>query len=133
MNKLLPLLFVLLACFACNEEDTCSINGFWQLKTIETEGVEPAKIDTVFLGFQRGAIFSYTILHERENEPSTSDILFGYIDFPTADCLHLLMDGNYDTGMMLWKDREITFDVLKLSTKQLILKNEKTVYNFEKY
>jgi hypothetical protein len=128
-------LFVLFIFFAaCSDGDKPAINGLWQLKSIEDTGshtVQP--VDTVFYAFQRQSIFSYIRLQENENQPSV--VIYGFIDFPTPDHLHILLDKNYyeTKSYVPWKDTSVIYDIIRLDAKRLTLSQNGTFYYFNKY
>jgi hypothetical protein len=126
---------------ACSDGDRPEINGMWQLKTIQNVNKNSQTVDTIFYSFQRQAIFSYTILMEEEGRPATYSILYGYIDFPEEDQLHILLDKNYNGNAKLlpWNwdvenvTNDVTYDIIKLDSKSLILFNNNKTYHFIKY
>jgi hypothetical protein len=126
---------------ACSDGNKPEINGMWQLKTIQDENQNIRNFDTIFYSFQRQSIFSYTEVHEREGEAATSTIIYGYIDFPENDLLHIQLDkGYYGAARLLpwnWGKEnplyEATHDILKLDSKNLILFYNKKTYSFIKY
>jgi hypothetical protein len=122
------------------------INGMWQLKTIEDAGSHTIQsVDTIFYAFQRQSIFSYTILHEKEDQPASFQVVYGFIDFiPDNDHLRIQIDKNHyinDKGekyyinlnLLLWKSEEITYTIVRLDSKCMILSQGGSIYNFKKY
>jgi hypothetical protein len=139
MKKLFFSSIIALVLFAACSDDTSSINGMWQLKTIQDTNGNIQSIDTVYYGFQHEEIFSYTILHERKDKPATAQIIYGYSDFPAEKQLHLQVDKKGDINvkikfLTLWNNEpEITYDILQLEAKKLTLSHEGAVYHFIKY
>jgi hypothetical protein len=117
---------------ACSDGDNPAINGMWQLKTIESPNHIQA-VDTVFYAFQRQSIFSYTRLQEKENPPHIQ--IYGFIDFPASDRLHIQLDKRYYqfAPYVPWKDTAVIYDIIRLDAKRLILSENDTVYYFNKY
>jgi len=134
--RFLPVFWLLFVCIACTEENTHSINGMWQLKTVQDEsGGAISTVDTIFFAFQRSVIFSYTIIYEEEGEPATTEIIYGYDDFSSGNKLHILIDDNYDwrIPLLFWNSKEVTFDVLEMTTRKLTLRWDGKVYKFDKF
>jgi hypothetical protein len=136
----LLLLAILVFSNACCDGDRPEINGMWQLKTIQDENRNSQIQDTIFYSFQRQSIFSYTQLHEKEGQPSRSTIVYGYIDFPDNNHLHILLDKihkQYDLLPWNWgkefPSNDVTYDLIKLDSKKLILFHDGKTYNFIKY
>lgn len=130
------LLIPLLA--ACVDGNLPNVNGMWQLKTIQDENGNTQKVDTVFFSFQRQAIFSCTILNgDTTIFPDPTAIVYGYIDFPVKDKLHIQLDkmyeGQYYRELLLWEGMQTEFDIVRLSSKELILRQEERRYNFVKF
>ncbi|GHT04089.1 hypothetical protein FACS189423_06250 [Bacteroidia bacterium] len=125
----------LLFLISCLDPDLPHINGMWQLKTIADEGGNVQTVDTAFYSFQRQALFSYTLLNGNMNLPEPTQIVYGYIDFPAENKLHIQIDANqYDLLFLLpWHDQQVTYDILKLNSKELILGQDGTHYNFIKF
>jgi hypothetical protein len=130
--------------YACSDGNRPEINGMWQLKTIQDENQDTQTVDTIFYSFQRQAIFAYTLLREKEGEPATSAIVYGFIDFPDDNHLHIQIDKNYKEDANLLKllpwnwdaenvTNDVTYDIIKLDSKSLILFNKKKTYHFIKY
>lgn len=136
MKQLLFLMFIPFVFFtACSDGDMPAINGMWQLKTIEDSARAVQSVDTVFYAFQRQSIFSYTVLYEHENQPATATQIYGYIDFPDSDHLHIRLDENYynQESFVLWKDTGVVYDIIRLDAKHLTLSQNGTCYYFNKY
>jgi len=136
MKKLLFLLPVIIAFIsACSDGDMPTINGMWQLKTIEDAGHEVRAVDTIFYAFQRQSVFSCTILYEADNKPATSIQIYGFIDFPDSKHLHIQLDKSYywRAPYVLWNDTSVVYDIIRLDSKQLVLSGEGEIYHFNKY
>ena len=131
MKQLLFAIFIPFLFFvACSDGDNPAINGMWQLKTIEDSTRAVQQVDTIFYAFQRQAIFSYTVLYGEE-----ASILYGFIDFPNNDHLHILLDKSYysQASFVLWKDTGTVYDIIRLDAKHLTLSQSGTYYYFNKY
>lgn len=136
MKKILLGIIFLALFTACDDGDMPGIDGMWQLKTIEDTATHQTQpVDTIYFAFQRQAIFSYTVLHEKENKPATATYIYGYIDFPDNDHLHIQLDKSYESrkGDVLWKDTSVTYDIIQLNSKHLILSQNGSVYYFNKF
>jgi hypothetical protein len=113
----------------------------WQLKTIQDENKNVETIDTIYYSFQRQAIFSCTLLHEKENEAATATVIYGYIDFPDNNHLHIQLDKNQKGEKYLlpwnWGEEtpvsELIHDIVKLDSKNMVLSHNGKTYNFIKY
>jgi len=127
------IILILGAVLGCTEENTLSINGFWQLKTIERAGTKQS-VDTAFLGIQSKALFSFS---ELKGDPPDTDRCYGRVEFPTTDSIKLILT-YYDLNKPeifshYWYSDTITLFIAKLTVKQLILKNDNAEYDFKKY
>ncbi|MDR3267119.1 MAG: lipocalin-like domain-containing protein [Tannerella sp.] len=136
MKKLLFLFPIILVFInACSDGDMPDINGMWQLKTIEDANHNVWSIDTVFYAFQRQSVFSYTILHEEEDNSAAALQIYGFIDFPDNDHLHIQLDKAYYEHIyyVFWKNTEITYDIVQLDSKRLVLSQNGEIYHFKKF
>ena len=104
----------------------------WQLKSVSDENGGLQTVDTLYFGFQRQAIFSYTVMNVSGNSAS---VIYGYVDFPENGKLHILLDKRYEKppSTWRWKDTSVTFDIEKINTGELVLKQEGMKYNFIKF
>jgi hypothetical protein len=131
------ILFPLLV--SCLDVNLPNVNGMWQLKTIQDENGQTQKVDTVFFSFQRQAIFCCTILNgDTSNYAYPTLIVYGYIDFPVKDKLHIQLDKMYDEPLLyqevlLWEGIQTEYDIVRLSSKELILRQDEKRYNFVKF
>lgn len=131
MKQLLFAIFISFLFFvACSDGDNPAINGMWQLKTIVDGSDHAVQVDTIFYAFQRQSIFSYTVL-QQEN----ASIIYGFIDFPDNDHLHILLDKSYysQASFVLWKDTGTVYDIIRLDAKHLTLSQNRIYYYFNKY
>ncbi|MCL1937136.1 MAG: lipocalin-like domain-containing protein [Candidatus Azobacteroides sp.] len=139
MKKCLLLGIILIPfLISCLDANLPNVNGMWQLKTIQDENGETQKVDTIFYSFQRQAIFSCTILNgDTSNYSDPTVIVYGYIDFPAKDKLHIQLDKMYENlpyqEMVLWKGMQTEYDIVRLSSKELILRQDEKKYNFVKF
>jgi hypothetical protein len=132
MKNLVGLGIVLLTFFtACNDSSLPDINGMWQLKTIEDANHQTQSVDTIFYSFQRQAIFSYTVVHQDKSDPP----IYGFIDFPDKDHLHILLDtgSEWQKEQVLWKEMNVTYEILLLNSKYMQLSQNGIVYSFNKF
>jgi hypothetical protein len=147
MKKLILAYIVLFTLFAsCADRNLPAVNGMWQLKTVQ-DGNNIQTIDTVFYGFQRQTIFSFTLLKENDNKPATAIYIYGYADYPDDKVIHIIIDENEKNKLSVkenipnlpwnWKKTEMAFEVTyhveKLNSKQMILSSDGKTYNFIKY
>ncbi|MDR0864699.1 MAG: lipocalin-like domain-containing protein [Candidatus Symbiothrix sp.] len=136
-NYLFGGILILAFLTACQDADLPKVNGMWQLKTIQEKDHTTQAVDTVYFSFQRQAIFSYTLLNGDTSKPNSTVIIYGYVDFPAENKMHIQLDKNnlngYHTSRVLWKGEQVTYDILKLNSKELILGQEGTRYHFIKF
>jgi hypothetical protein len=134
-KRLFPGICLFLLLISCLDSDLPSVNGMWQLKSIVDEGGNSQTVDTVYYSFQRQALFSYTLLNGNRNMPDPTEILFGYIDFPAENKLHIQIEEHYKDLLFLlpWHDQQVTYDILKLNSKEMILGQDGVLYNFIKF
>ena len=136
MNKYLLLIgFVILFFTACLDTNLPNVNGMWQLKHIESEDGNIQSVDTIYYSFQRQAVFSYTELYE--GNPSTAQVLYGFVYFPEDKKIHIQMDKGYTEAhcisSLIWRGTNVTYDILKLNSKEMILFSEGKTYKFIKF
>ncbi|MDR0413473.1 MAG: lipocalin-like domain-containing protein [Dysgonamonadaceae bacterium] len=135
----IPLIAVTLILSSCLDFDLPNVNGMWQLKTIQSEDGNIQAVDTIFYSFQRQAIFSYTILHEREQQAAVAEVIYGYVEFPGSGQLHLLLDEKEEERgrlekLLLWEgENKVTYHIVKLNSKRMVLARNNKTYNFIKY
>jgi hypothetical protein len=122
--------------YACLDTSLPNVNGMWQLKTIQSEDGNIQKIDTLYYSFQRQVIFSYTLLFH-ENNNYAAHVLYGYVYFPEEGKMHIQMDRNTNDDdriqLLPWKDYETYYDIVKLTSKEMVLFSEGKTYNFIKF
>jgi hypothetical protein len=127
---------------SCLDFDLPNVNGMWQLKTIQDENETIQTIDTVFYSFQRQAIFSYTILYEKEKKAAPTEVIYGYVEFPNSNQLHILLDEKeiakygktLNEKLWFWEgETNVTYDIVKLDSKKMVLFNGGKTYNFIKH
>jgi len=122
---------------SCLDVNLPNVNGMWQLKTIQDENGETQKVDTVFYCFQRQAIFSCTILKgDTSNYSDPTLIVYGYIDFPVKDKIHIQLDKMYEglyEEILLWKGMQTEYDIIRLNSKEMILGQDDKKYTFIKF
>jgi hypothetical protein len=127
---ILPLLLLV----SCLDPDLPHINGMWQLKSIANANGSIEPVDTVYYSFQRQAIFSYTIT-DGSGDPVNP--FFGYIDFPANDKVHIELDPQFEwvefPPSLQWDGIHVTYNILKINSKELILGKEGVNYNFIKF
>ena len=144
MKKLIYIVAIFALHFlSCSDEIDSQINGFWQLKTIENNGVVN-HVDTVFYGFQRGATFSISVLLP-DNSLVESIYSYGYVSFPSENKMKISMDtARYEDGSFKvirgdflkyseWGDYYITFDVKQLDNKHLIVSKDEKIFSFSRH
>jgi hypothetical protein len=124
---------------SCLDADRPNINGLWQLKAIETAG-QTVPVDTIYYSFQsKQEGFLYTVLHENSGLFDQTETYYGYVDFPSKSQIHILMDADHHweepLAALLWHDTEVTYDILKLSSKEMVLKQKEKEerYQFIKF
>ena len=134
MKKIFLILICFLGLYACSDDVEDQMDGFWQLKTIEKDG-EISQVDTVFYGFQRKALFSYTITSP--TDPNETILSYGYIQYPTENEILITMDPRsvfYDFSTLTgWESTEEKFTIESVNSKNLILKNGNKTYFFKRF
>jgi len=127
---------------SCENFKNYRLDGMWQLKTVEDVDGNINSIDTVFYGFQRECVFSYTSVPSLQFYP-----YYGYIDMPSDNIIHITMDrrwlhgGNLDKFLNYadWGNADengrITFNIMKYDKSNLILSNSgnKKTFTFKKF
>ena len=125
------LLFITLQVFliSCDQLDQYKnyrLDGMWQLKTVQDMNGNTIHVDTVYYSFHREAIFSFTVL---ENPKFALYPVYGYIDMPEGNKVHVLIDknigenDNFEWFLSLsgWSAADIIFDIKKHNQLDLIL------------
>lgn len=145
MKKLICFLLPVLGLLSggCSDEVEHRASGQWQLKTMEKEGVVSV-VDTVFFAFQRGLIFSFTIL----TTPDEANVSYGYLEVPAENEFRVAMDtSRNEYGDFLnikdyllkpygWTDENRyiqTFTVEHLEGQNMRLLSNGVVYQFKKH
>jgi len=127
----------------------------WQLKTVQDVAGNVVDVDTVYYGFQRGVVFSFTVLQD----PNWAFIAYGYVEKLSDDKVHIKIDRKWADNYYDWKDDEnkvlnyvddfsnflsdisgwssanVVFDIKEYNHSKLVLfdaGNEKT-YTFKKF
>ncbi|MDR1122102.1 MAG: hypothetical protein LBM08_14480 [Dysgonamonadaceae bacterium] len=128
-------LFYLSCClpFACSDDIGNRIEGQWQLKTIEENGIV-SPVDTIFYSFMRERVFSCTLLLN----PDESYIWYGYIDALSDQQMQLSLDWNnyYTTTGKVESEggsQQRIFDILHLGGNYLTLFSNDITYSFKKH
>ena len=139
-NKILFSILSALLFVSCDNYKNYRLDGMWQLKTIQDRNGNEVSVDTVYYSFQRETVFSFTVL---EN-PSYANYPFcGYMDMPSDNKVHVLIDsnsaGNDNFKRFLsisgWSSADIIFDIIKNNHANLVLfdsGNRKT-YTLKKF
>lgn len=135
--KICLLLFYCPFFSSCLDSDLPNVDGMWQLKTIQDENGNSRAVDTIFYSFQRQKIFSYTLLTKNAIDQDIARVFYGYVYFPAEDTLHIQLDKSYDRpdihDLLLWKGSEAKYNIIKLSSKELILKQDQETYSLKKF
>jgi hypothetical protein len=126
--------------FSCSDDIDHKINGQWQLKTIDENGVI-SQVDTVFYSFQRGMIFSFTTLVN----PDSTSISYGYISFPAENELLISLDTTRNEDGYLynvvgdfkelsgWDNLYNLFTIESIDNKNMVLSSDGKIYSFKKH
>jgi hypothetical protein len=76
-------------------------------------------------------------LHEKEKKAATADVIYGYVEFPNSNQLHILLDENENWKkdlLWLWeKENNVTYDIVTLDSKKMVLFRNNKTYNFTKH
>jgi hypothetical protein len=128
-------LFYLSCClpFACSDDIGSRIEGQWQLKTIEEDGIV-SPVDTIFYSFMAGRVFSCTLLRN----PDEAGYWYGYIDALSDRQIQLSLDWNgyyAATGKVESEggSQQRVFDILHLNGNYLTLFSDSITYSFKKH
>jgi hypothetical protein len=139
MNKsslLLGALLLPLLLASCLDADTPHIDGLWQLKSIHTADNRTLPIDTLYYSFMlKRNEFSFITLRDQSTEPEQAETRYGYVDFPTKNQIHILMDSSYGWEIRLfpWNNIEVTYNIIKLNSKEMILQDNDETYHLIKF
>ena len=137
MTKHAFLSIILLGFFvSCINSDLPNVDGMWQLKTIEASSGHTQTVDTIYYSFQAQRLFTFTQLNTGPLQFETTYIMYGYVDFPDKDHLHIFLDPAH-VGLfplMPWQMEDITYFIQKLTSKEMILENQgDSIYRFIKF
>ena len=137
IKKILFFFSIVCSFYACVDNDIPNANGMWQLKTIEDKSGNKNSVDTIFYSFQRQVIFSYTLLTKNEIGQDFAEVIYGYADYPDSKTMRIKIDKSYDkpskTELLLWKNSEVIYEIIKLNSKEMILGYEEERYSFIKF
>ena len=118
---------------ACGKENESALEGKWQLKTVETDGLA-RKVDTVWYNFQT-SLFEYQMY-----DPTTDTYRWNY-GFNTLNAdgtleLELIHYGKPLEEFLPytdWTSPKRTFTIEHASSGKLILSDNGKTYSFEKF
>ena len=137
MNKHVLLSTLLLGFFiSCINSDWPDVDGMWQLKTIEDPNGHTQTVDTIYYSFQAQQLFAFTQLNAGQLQFEPTYIMYGYVDFPDKDHLHIFLDPAHVGLFYLlpWHIEDVTYFIRKLTSKEMILENQgDTIYRFIKF
>ena len=131
---LINLLLILIICLfnSCiNEWD--EISGKWQLRSCESkvEGMS-MHVDSVFYNFQKGSFSQLCILKDGD-----WDTFYGNYTLKAGEISVILLPDNQlkenYAEYVGWDDGKIVFDIVTLTSKQLVLQSESLIMRFRKY
>jgi hypothetical protein len=136
MKKILFCLFIMLSgIYACSDDIENQIEGQWQLKTMEENGVI-SKVDTVFYSFMSGRVFSYTILLNQDE----TCLYYGYIDALSDKEILIKIDDEYFLNKSRdfevksdWEEQQRIFEIQSINSKKLVLFYGGKTYSFRKH
>ena len=111
-------LLVLTAC----DKMTTDLEGKWQLKEIEADGVRTANFQT--------SLFMYQLY-----EPATEEykVSYGLSYYDEGEEIRLELNNDALLPRTDWESRNRTFTIEKVSRKELVLKGDGKTYYFDKF
>ena len=131
--KLLIVVLVAFVYYACSNETSHKINGYWQLQHVTYPNGKIEFVDTVFYAFQNQAVFSFTTLI---NADSTS-ISYGYLDLPEENQIYIKMDLNHSDPDFLtlsgWASTNETFVIDFQGNKMEMIDSQERVLQFKRF
>ena len=118
---------------ACSDDIEFPIDGMWQLKAIEENGIT-TPVDTVFYSFMKGTVFSYTIL----KTPDVANVFYGYIDALSEKEILIKVDDKYFFERDFiensdWEEQQQIFGIESINSRKLILSYGEKTYSFNKH
>jgi hypothetical protein len=132
--KKLRLSNIFLICFfvSCTNSHLPDVDGMWQLKTIEDATGHVQTVDTIYYSFQRQRLFTYTQLNAGPMQFDPTLVVYGYVDFPAKDrmVIHIDASGAGYVSVLPWHSESVTYAILKLTSKEMILEDEGDIYRF---
>jgi len=132
--KKLRLLSIFLICFlaSCTNSHLPDVDGMWQLKTIEDAAGHVQTVDSVYYSFQKQRLFTYTQLSGGPMQFDPTLIVYGYVDFPANDrmFIHIDASGAGYVSVLPWHSESVTYTILKLTSKEMVLEDEGDIYRF---
>ena len=131
--KLLTAVLVILTWFACSDEMPYKIEGYWQLKQVSYPNGRVDLVDTVFYGFQKQTVFSFTTL---ENADSAT-ISYGYLDFQGENKIRIQMDMNHSEPDFLtlsgWRSTDEIFSIDIRRNKMEMIDSQERVFSLNRF
>ncbi|MDR0349097.1 MAG: lipocalin-like domain-containing protein [Tannerella sp.] len=124
----------LLAFAGCQQNVNSRLQGKWQLKTVEHEGIVTS-VDTVWYNFQSESLFMYQVFYAQKD---SFMYRYGYATYPEESVLNLELEsyaGPLNTFLPYtdWRDYKRTFSIDKIKGKQLVLRDQDKIYSFKKF
>ncbi|MDR3260554.1 MAG: lipocalin-like domain-containing protein [Tannerella sp.] len=125
---------LLLIATGCRKEVSESLQGKWQLKTIEQAG-SVTGVDTVWYNFQSESLFMYQVYYAGAD---TFSHQYGFKTPTDADAIHLELISYprpVDDFLRLtdWEERTRTFTIEEINGKRLVLHSDDKTYDFIKF
>ena len=129
MKKYCLILLVFIFHLSCDDISTSELDGKWQLKTVEKNGVE-TPVDTVWYNFQSESVFSMQIYIPQQD---TFLLLIGMrTQLENSLSIGLVSESyiNYSD----WNSVNRDFTIIEVNRKKLILRSEEGyTYSFIKF
>jgi len=131
------LLSIFLICFlvSCIDRNLPDVDGMWQLKTIEEKTGSIQIVDTIYYSFQARRLFTFTQLNAGPMQFEPIFIIYGYVDFPAKDRMVIQLDPahGFYFPLLPWSLENTSYFIQKLTSKEMILENEGSIYRFIKF
>jgi hypothetical protein len=122
--------------YACSDEISHKVEGYWKLQQVVSPDGDIQKVDTIFYGFQKQTAFSFTVLVSPD--AMYQYYAYGYLYFPESNKIRIKMELNSDNLDAFlqysgWSSSDETFLIDINGNKMRLVDSKERTFYFIKY